>query len=510
MSWHDPKGPWQRKLRWRIRLFSLAGLISFGPVILFLPTMLRVRGTLPTGNLGYTIALMPAIMGIAALAGALMMFMFIRTQRTILREVPKRDGHLCPRCRTVLPENTEAGDCPKCCTPYTHAELESYWVDYVLEPQRIRPWAKKGSWRQRVFGLFDRHRKSTRGQIALSCVIFIVALIVIRIVVGGSLTGTAVRLLPMFVGGSLLGSGIARTMKYRSRSGESRHCTDCGYQQAPEGENPKHCPECGADWTKPGSVVIGEVGRDPRQLLLAGASVCVGFLLMYSYVWQIQGGGWLTRVLPTPVLIRDIADSDVSIGADWNEIQRRQLTPAQELQLAGGLLDRRLRRDYLDSTAGGWLWTRVSTGVLPDDLIERYYREMLEVWIDAPATARVGEPFQVSIGSNYRSSNPPTGIYTPVYFGGFFLGADATALERREGPTPSILLDNPEYQINANITPSLAGPRLIQAVLYFAVGPNLLCNSPGVEWHDDGTATIPATAVWSHRIEVEKVIEVSE
>lgn len=510
MSWHDPKGPWQRKLRRRIWLFSLVGLISFGPVVLFLPMMFRVRGTLPTGNLGYTIMLMPVVMGIVALVGALMMFMFIRTQRAILREVPKHDGHLCPRCRTVLPVDTVEGDCPKCQTPYTRAELESYWVDYVLEPQRITPWAKKGSWRQRVFGLFDRYRKSTRGQIALSCVISIVALIVIRIIVGGSLTGAAVRLLPMFVGGSLLGSGIARTMKYRSRSGESRHCTDCGYQQAPEGGNPKRCPECGADWSKAGSVVIGEIGRDPRQLLLAGASVCVGALLMYSYVWQIQGGGWLTRVLPTSVLIRDIADSDASTGADWNEIQRRQLTSEQELQLAGGLLDRRLRRDYLDSAAGGWLWTRVSTGVFPDDLIERYYREMLEVWIDAPATATVGQPVRVSIDSDYRRSNPPTGINEIVYFGGFFQGDDPMPIERRDDNNYAGLLDNQRYRIQADITPTEAGPLRIRAVLYFAVGPKLVWPNPGVEWHDDGTATIPPAAVWSHRIEIEKTIEVGE
>ena len=513
MSWNDSKSPWTRKLKRRILYSKLLCAANFIPVIAIIALLWWLNaeiGEFPDKI--FALFVVPIVLFETIFVAILLWH--LRIEQTVLKEVPRRDGHLCPRCRTALPEEPAQGDCPKCHTPYTRAELQSYWVDYVFESQRLRPWAAKLSWRQRLISPRDPTKEKFLALSILIIILLIPALLLIWRVTGLSFMGVVVRYLPLLLGCNLIAPGIIYLRRYRNRTGQTRHCTACGYQQAPQGENPQRCPECGANWSRPGGVIIGTQARQPRNLWLACGFFGVSAVLIITHMASpFPGIGWSLRVLPTSSLIRDATSSGSFTQAEWNEIRRRQLTPEQQLQLAVGLLDKRLREEYLDSTEGGWLWTMVSTSALPNDLIERYYREMLEVWIDAPATTTVGTPFSVSLGSTFRYSDLPVGIDEVVYFGGFFVGDDLTPRARRKDSNHAVLLDDREHQIQINITPSSAGPLRIRAVLYFAIGPNLAwakTSAQWAQWHDDETATLPPAAIWSRRIELEQTITVNE
>jgi len=226
---------------------------------------------------------------------------------------------------------------------------------------------------------------------------------------------------------------------------------------------------------------------------------------------QSSGMAWILRALPTGALIRDTTSSGSFTNTEWTEIRRRQLTSEQRRQLALGLLEKRLRSEYgLNTTEGGWLWTQVSTGALPDDLVRRYYHEMLDLWIDAPARAALRKPLVVSLGSTFRYSGLPVGINEIVYFGGFFVGDDTTPVAREDRAHYAGLLDERRWGIEARITPAATGPLRVRAVLYFVVRPPLRTGQPPAQWHDDKTATWPPGAVWSHRFELETTVEIGD
>ena len=514
MSWNDPHSPWTRKLKRRILFNKLTFIVGFLPAIVIFAYLWWSHfssreeefGGLP-GEI-IAIAVFPLFM--MAIAAAILLWR-LRVEQTVLKEVPKRDGHFCPRCRTVLPKEPPQGDCPKCHTPYTRTELQAYWVDYVLEPQRLRPWGAKLSWRQRLINLRNLTLKNFLANTIMSIVMLLAALFLMWHVTSLSFTGVVVRYLPLFLGFALVGPGSLFLRRYLDRTGQTRHCTTCGYQQAPQGENPQRCPECGADWSHPGGAIIGTQTRRPRYLWLAcGFFGAAAVLIIAYHIALFSRVGWTLRVLPTSALIYDATTSDGFTRAEWKEIQRRQLTPEQQRQLAVGLLDKRLRDEYLDNTECGWLWTMVSTSALPDDLIERYCRETLEVWINTPATATVGKPFNVSLGSIFRRNNSPAGFDEVVYFGGFFVGDDPIPRARQKDNNYCGLLDGLEYIIHTQITPSRANPLRIRAVFYFAVGTKLGRDKTSIQWHDDETATLPPVAIWSRRIEIEQTITVNE
>ncbi len=517
MSWHDPEGPWSRKLRRRVRVQALSCAVFVLPVVVVLSlSWWAHQSTLAPGVSGLSdnlllIAVVPiGLMEIVVLA---VFYRIIRRERAVLRNVPAHDGMVCPRCRAILAASQAESRCPICEAPYSRDALQSYWADYALAPEGLRPWVAKKNPRRR-FPYIGRPRLADiRVQLLFFALIFVAATLAMWSSTGISFWGTVVRYTPYFFGMLLFQvGGVACISRYFMRKGLTRHCAACDYQRVPEGENSERCPECGADWSRPGGVVTGVRQRDPRYLWI-GAAVCVVAVLgMMSYLnVDSPGGSWALRAIPTPSLIHDTTTSGGFTIAEWKELRRRTLTPAEDCQLAQGLLDKRLRRDYLDTTEGGWLWTQVATNALPKPLADRYYHEMLDVWIDVPTTIRKGESLQASLGSIFRLSNLPVGIEAVVYFGGFAVDDNAARLARSDRCMFAGLLDEPKYRFHAKLEPSQEGGAVhLRAVLYFAIGRGLNWSMTPVPWAEDDTAILPASVIWSLRIEIEKVIQVTE
>jgi hypothetical protein len=510
MSWQDPKGPWSRKLRRRIWLMALSCLVMLlapaAPLVMLWRGDALTRSIIGAGLLHGELLFTIVPIVLVPLIFVVVLAHRMRVERFVLKEVPRREGSVCPRCRTLLPQDLAEGACLNCSSAYTRAGLESYWVDYVLEPRRVRPWGRQASLRQKLFGVKDLLRSNIRAYAGFEAAFVLLAVLFMWWVTGISLMGVVFRYMPMFLGAALFGPAFMCLSRYRQRSGQSRHCVACNYQWSPGGVNPDRCPECGARWGSPGGTISGSSPRQTRYLFAACGLFVAAVALMATYATAQLPGGWTLRVLPTAALIRDTTTSGGFTNAEWSEIRRRQLTPKQMQQLAVGLLEKRAREDYLNITEGSWLWTQVSTGALPDDLVERYYREMLELWLEAPARAKVHQQVPVTVGSRYRRSSPPVGVDAMVYFAGFFAGGEAV------GPGNCItyagLLEDGPFKVR--LEPTRAGPLQLRAVIYFAVGPRLAAARPSVQWHQDGTITLPAAAVWSRRVELTSTVEVEE
>ncbi|MGD8452537.1 MAG: hypothetical protein PVJ57_12020 [Phycisphaerae bacterium] len=511
MNWHDPDNIWAQSLQRRIRRLWLGYigrvLGAIVPVGIFVWGITWKGGALAAACRDELLFLLVATGVVVPAIIFAQLGRRLHIARTVLREVPKHDGYICPRCRRPVPEDVPAGKCPKCRRPYVRADLPSYWLNYVFTPLRLAPPLLPPVWNQRLQRLLAILREHILVTVALCVALFTVAFLLMHWLGGVSLTGLLFLYGPMLLAVVFLCTGLIYLNRYRRRTGNSRHCVACGYQQAPSGLNPRRCPECGMDWSLPGGMIIGKPSRQPHHLWLAVAFLAAAALPMILMMLSPASvRGLVLRTLPTGALINDAVADDGFTRAEWSELLGRRLSPEQRRQLAVGLLDKRLEQDYLDMVQGGWLWGQVSASLLPPDVTERYYGEMLDVRIDAPATAVVGEPLHVHLSSTYRRSRTPFGLDPAVYFGGFFFGDDPAPLGQRERGEHAKFVASGLSRIQASITPTQPGPLRVRAVLYFAVGPNLTAWKG--EWHDDETATLPSAATWSRRIELEKTIDV--
>jgi len=513
MSWHDPNGPWQRKLRRRAFRLTAIGGISVLSTLVMVAVLWRLslRWSLPLHSSDFA-PLFAVLAGILIASFALLIWR-VRTELSLLARVPKHDGFICPRCRSKLPRELVEGSCPRCAASYTQDRLQSYWTDYALEPQRLRPWVATAPWREKLNDFARRAPTSVRIQAAGSLAVLILWLALIGLAGISSVTSVTSGL-PLILAVLLPGPAGALLARYRCRIGQSRHCAQCGYQRAPQGHDPERCPECGASWKKPGGTVEGAPARNKRDLIVGCSLMAVSAALMFTYMMPLFGGrAWTMRVVPASTLIRSTVTARGFASDEWAELQRRQLTPEQTIELAEGLLERRLRKGHLGYDEGAWMWAQISAGALPAELIDRFYRETADVWVDAPENSRMGDSLTVRLASETRTTAPsPTfHLYEIVFFGGFFVGNGETPLERRDRAAFAGLLDEREYQIATVLTPSAPGPLRIRAVLYLSVYPPLTTRGPRLAtWHGDGTATLPPGALWSERIELERIIDVRE
>jgi hypothetical protein len=340
---------------------------------------------------------------------------------------------------------------------------------------------------------------------------------------GGSTLVALIDAAPMtalFAGFALIPWGIRRV-------GLTPRCAKCGYERSPHAledtESHPRCPECGADWHAKGGIAIGERRLRPWVLVLAGLLVVCPFVMLFLQLSHVIPARMPSTALPTPALIAEVSGAPRGFTMDeWAALSKRTLTPEQERTLAEGVLNLRLRRGFAATEAEAWLSKAAASGVLPAELRDRSYRELVDLWIDAPARARVGQPVSIGLGNTERGAySLPRGAPHPyVLFGGFEVPghagtapdpqpspAESTGRRSRHlGTTTPTGHDGPQTAF----TPTAPGPQEVYADLWLVILPPGALALPGqtIRWTATGEPILPPGTLWSEHRRVEATIQI--
>ncbi|GMU82108.1 MAG: hypothetical protein AMXMBFR47_19790 [Planctomycetota bacterium] len=337
---------------------------------------------------------------------------------------------------------------------------------------------------------------------------WLAAIVAVPVLAGGStVIGAIASTLLSYSPFVLVFVGIAVLRRARRRIGSTRRCRKCDYQQAPDADPGPRCPECGADWSAPDGIIRGD--RQPHGTLRMWTGIvtlAAGVaLIALQFTAPLALNDWLSRRLPTSVLIEQAITTKSFDRSEWSALSLRLLTPEQERRLAGGLLDAARQRGHLSHGASAWFTTMLAGGRLPSDLRDRYYREMLRVEIDAPAEVIVGERFEIELRSSFRSDSGPSTADEVVYFDGFYLRDRADPIAPNADGNYAILFSDTEAP-RAMIHADTSGTLHIRAVLWLAVGPDAMQVG---QWQPGHPPVFPPGKVdWLQRIEVERAITV--
>jgi hypothetical protein len=340
---------------------------------------------------------------------------------------------------------------------------------------------------------------------------------------GGSLLAGMLKAAPMTV--FFLGFGVA-SLAVR-KVGDEVSCAKCGYAMDAEiqaiDDPEQRCSECGAFWKRPGGFVRGRKQILKWPIAVAAILLVCGVGLMFSPFYRGLGARQFA-LLPTSSLIREVTATGSFTYDEWAVLSNRTLSQKQKLKLAEGLLAKRSKRQYLGNDEEAWFEAAVLNGELPRDIVERYFRGMLEVWIDAPDNATLGRPLSIGLGSDHRGSlRTPSRTTLKVYviFAGFRVnggelqeaatgpahGISYGRVRRAWGKLERTITQGGTKPPELDIQPAAAGPLLISAEYWLVVAPpNAFANTS--LWQPDGQPQIPPSAAWAERIIIDKTITI--
>lgn len=461
-----------RRRKRRAWLMLLAGIACAAVVLasdaflLFLALVLHDK---PLLNLVFVVGL--------ALGGGVFAWRLIDAWWTcgkIRRLVPQTGAAVCPRCVRALENQRSLRVCPKCGDFFDQEWLDDYWLMWAVHPPSARrllvarPAPPPRTWLGRLLTGNARW-----GVIAAS----IVALVLLA---GWnentSLVGAALRIAPMLGAGFAWGSILTVWLRMRRPADVEPRCRRCGYLRGPKEQQPNCCPECGLPWSRE-SFILGQPEQPFWKAMLgAGALAIVAFLLFTSgFDWN-PVAKILIRLEPTSALITDVtAGGFARRWREWDELRRRTLSKSQRERLAAGLLDRRKRTGKLDGQESAWLRRCVLAGPLPDDLVERYYREGFTIEIVPSQPIRVGREVSLTIrGRLAFDLGRPASLEDVFTLEAVYVDDSLVETDFQAGLMQyAELLDMPHYEIHAAWKPQRAGPHTVRATGWYAVGTSL-------------------------------------
>jgi hypothetical protein len=433
-----------------------------------------------------------------------------RRTEEMLERVPRANGLVCPRCRSILATRAGLARCAGCRLELEAADLQDFWQGMTsFKPRQdtagmaaVEATWRKGPWRERLLWQF----KNRMGVSLASNVILLVALATaMTVTIGNRFLVNLVWLLPIilfFVGLTLLRCGISR------RIGTSRHCAACDYERDPS-RSGNTCPECGASWTKPNAIVRGRRVRSPALMLIGGllvalsASGCITSGFSFSLPYR--------SLMPDGMLVWFIGGGPTMASREWAVLQGRRLSPGHQQRLVEGLLATRERGERLGAEAHTWVLAEEAAGRLTADQRDRYYRGMTRIEELLAPGARSGQPVTPELVINLDG---------PLWTGA---GAFMVVREASIG-TETVTLDGAAALVHIMALPDATYPRkrwrlplsivppetgTVRMVLRGerVFGPWAIKDAP-VTWSPDGTPQLPPQVTWSEPFEYEQELRI--
>jgi hypothetical protein len=503
----DENSPWQVAMRKQRR--QMWGIIA-GTVALLVAVAIYSWFTMQRGNLQW----FGAVIALMLVPLPLILWRVARQQRRMSALVPQHNGLVCPKCVVPLVEPNKFStdqtklECPKCPRRYTAEDVHHFWDMSIHDPMAAaRQWMERESptgFRQKLARHLLQWKKTPRSIVALNAIVWIGAGVGLSLATGKSVilgAFTFVHMMLLMSGMMLMGASR------KTRLGDSRHCARCDYQQAPGSAASERCPECGSNWREVGGVVHGTLTRRPHLTIIGAVLFAIGVAALLSPVLL---RGWQTRLLPNgPLISQVISDRGFTVD-EWKELRTRTLTPAQEKRLTIGLLDKRINRAWLTLDDDNWLVAQIVAGKMPAELRDRYYREMLDLELIAPASAKVGQEITLAVKGKSRGA-PSTNPAAALYMGGYYINDRAEPISRLPNPIGGILLDPDKSRRSANgmnavIVPDAPGLWRVRVEVWIVALPFSL--GPPIQWQADNSPVIPPNAAWHEKRVIEHVIQV--
>lgn len=531
MSWKDPKSPWAKRAKryqWLNTAYWIAcGVFAIGfgiAAYLAMPPLF-----VPIDDPLDWLFLLPLAGLLWCAIFTLMLFRSARKYKRLIRDVPALDGAVCPWCwraMTNAEHEAPAGAaarlcCKRCKCEHPLEELQQYWVWMVLHMRTAGHWHVEhhprrdtwfGRWRRSLF-----KEKAWYAKVATGSILPAIYIAGMWWFMGASSLPHIVALLIFFIAFAVFPSGMFW------RQGSTRHCVQCDYQVIPTPNvQQQRCPECGMDWSQPGSLISGKrPARSPSHNIRIATGVALLFVAFAAFMTAPLG--LTSRIASTGLLMNQVTTGTGFLYTEWNVLAARNLTDEQRLDLARGLLQRRDSRSTLENDANQWFLDQIAADSLPADIVDEYLTGIIKARLLAPETAVVGEEISVGIENINRYQPPLAATTAPaIFFGGFLIGDDADACCRAEKVMSIIsfgtrivsygMFNMPREQgAMVTITPDKPGPLHIRARYWIAgipSGPGSMIQE--IDWNEDGTPNFPPGTTWSYERVLEHTIEITE
>jgi hypothetical protein len=220
------------------------------------------------------------------------------------------------------------------------------------------------------------------------------------------------------------------------------------------------------------------------------------------------------RFAPTTLLIARIGDpQNFFPDRDLQALSSRSLSQRQVRTLAEALLRKRPIRTILGRSEDSWFESAITSGSLPQDLIDRYHREMAEFWIVAPGQARAGDALTVGLGVADHSQIAGARA-AAVIVGGYWFDSSSTRVARSEVSVPALTAGaehrafgsthRAQYPFEDSLIAPAPGTHTLHLELWLVIAPSR--QPQPIAWAADGSPILPSGVLWSERLEFTKQI----
>lgn len=224
----------------------------------------------------------------------------------------------------------------------------------------------------------------------------------------------AICVLAVLAGGVLAWRGL-----YRSRRGTTPFCRACGYNLS--GRSSEGCSECGADLSRPKSIVIGERFAHRRRLLIGVVFLAVGLIVGGRSVYSsLQRVNWYAYY-PVSWLLADLASGSWAVASSagielWSRLHGNRLSPQDvELIVAAGLREQAapttsdIESDMEELLTELALQSRMS---IPER--RQFLRNLVQFSVDSYPFAIRGQRFPAQVICHSLSSNSRPKLFMKI------------------------------------------------------------------------------------------------